>query len=313
MLLSEFDAIETLKIHTIESLRASTPVNSREEPYILEKGIVIGSNRTRSILMLTSGSIGNAKAVCLTHKQMLNAIARKSQVNTLAANSHFLNWISFDHIACLTEIHLHAMWASANQVHVQAADIVPNPLLFFDLIDKHRVAYTFSPNSFLASLLKALETPAASPLRSRLDLSCLRTIVSGGETSVVETCIALTKILQEYGALENVLAPAFGMTETCGGAIYSKNCPRRDVECNNEFATVGSCIPGMKMLITDGNGKDVGLEVKGNLEVHGPVVFEKYYNNPDATAISFNRPWFITGDLGFVDSLGQYVSLVFSP
>lgn len=161
------------------------------------------------------------------------------------------------------------------------------------------------PQFVLASLHTALGTTAVSELKSRLDLSCLHTIVTGGEACVVELCIALTQQLQKYGAPGNVLTPAFGLTETCGGVTYSKDFPRRDIECNNEFATNGVCIPGSEMRITDENGTDIGQNVTGNLEFRGFVVFNKYYNNTEATTKSFNQNWFVTGDLGSIDSLGQ--------
>ena len=179
-------------------------------------------------------------------------------------------------------------------------------MLFADLINKHRVACSFAPNFFLASLRRALERPDAAAFRSTLDLFCLRTIVTGGEANVVEICMALTRLLQEHGAPGNVLSPAFGMTETCGGSMCSKDCPRRDVECNNEFATVGTCVAGIGMRVTDEEGNDIGRDRPGNLEVGGQIVFKEYYNNPKATAESFNGKWFfVTGDRACIDSLGQ--------
>lgn len=253
--------------------------------------------------MLTSGSTGNAKAVSLTHANILASIAGKEEAHNIAGSGPFLNWIGVDHVAGLTEIHMYAIYVGAEQVHIQAADLVPSPLLFLDLIYKHRVAYSFAPNFFLAALRRAAEVPGA--LNVALDLSCLKTITTGGEANVVETCVALTEILHQRGAPNNVLSPGFGMTETCAGSVFSKDCPRRDIECKNEFATVGAAITGMKMRITDENGKEIGYNVVGNLEVNGPIIFREYLNNPEATQASFNGDWFITGDRGFIDSLGQ--------
>ena len=307
-LLSEFAKQDALRLRTIDSLTlGAESLNGYLQKDRLYFPVVQGQFKRAddlAVLMLTSGSTGNAKAVSLTHGQMLDSIAGKCDAHN-TKESPFLNWVGVDHVACLTEIHLHAMWAGASQVHVQAADLVPHPLRFLQLIQRHRVAHSFAPNFFLASLRRALESPDATELRNSLDLSTLRTIVTGGEANVVETCVALTKLLNEHGASSNVLSPAFGMTETCGGSIYSKDCPRRDIECNNEFATVGSCISGMDMRITDDSGKDIGRDVAGNLEVRGPVVFSKYYNNPKATSDSFHDGWFITGDRGIIDSLGQ--------
>jgi long-subunit acyl-CoA synthetase (AMP-forming) len=117
----------------------------------------------------------------------------------------------------------------------------------------------------------------------------------------VETCVALTKLLEEHGTAGNVLTPAFGMTETCDGALYSKDCPRRDVECKNEFATVGSSVSGMEMRITDSRGKVIGPNFSGHLEVSGPIVFQNTTIIRKPTAEAFNGIWFKTGDLGYID------------
>ena len=59
-------------------------------------------------LMLTSGSTGNVKAVPLRHGQILQALLGKSAHHGTTRRDVFLNWVGLDHVASLTEIHLHA-------------------------------------------------------------------------------------------------------------------------------------------------------------------------------------------------------------
>ena len=61
----------------------------------------------------------------------------------------------------------------------------------------------------------------------------------------------------------------------------------------------------MEMRITNEEGKEAGIDVPDNLEVKGPVVLERYFNNKQATEESFNDGWFITGDQGVINSSGQ--------
>ena len=82
-------------------------------------------------LMLTSGSTGNAKAVCLTHEQILAAIRGKLFNMPLPHGSTLLNWIALDHVASPIEIHLCAMFARLDQVHVPSVGMLSNPLRFF--------------------------------------------------------------------------------------------------------------------------------------------------------------------------------------
>ena len=101
-----------------------------------------------AVLMLTSGSTGSAKAVCLTHKQIFTAIRGKLSIMPLPQASALLNGVALDHVASLVEIHLCAMFAGLDQVHVPAVEMLGNPLLFLRLLSKHRISRTFAPNFF---------------------------------------------------------------------------------------------------------------------------------------------------------------------
>ncbi|KAF5879006.1 putative thioesterase domain protein [Botrytis fragariae] len=272
-LLPEFASQDVLRIQTIDDL---PPVPKDFDGYSMRGGIfcpldqvTLKKSGSLALLMLTSGSTGNAKAVRLTHGQILASVEGKSKAHSTRGQLPFLNWIAFDHVACVSENHLHALWVGAAQIMVQAEDIVPNPLSFLSLINRHQVAISFAPNFFPASLRRALENVDRPTLRNIIDISCLQTIVSGSEANLMETAVALTKLLKDYGASDPV-------------------CPRHDVKHNQEFASVGYSIDSMYMRITNTDGQDIGRNIVGNLEVRGAVVFSGYHNDPEATKDSFN-------------------------
>ncbi|PYH94685.1 putative non-ribosomal peptide synthase-like protein [Aspergillus ellipticus CBS 707.79] len=249
-----------------------------------------------ALLMLTSGSTGNAKAVCITHQQISASLSGKASALPVnpKENISFMNWIRLDHVGSLVEIHMHALLVGVNQIHLQPEDIISNPMLFLDTIHQHRVARTFAPNFFLCELVRVLESGVP---QSHLDLSCLRYIVSGGEANLVSTCVCISLLLNTLGAPKNAIIPAFGMTETCAGSIYNLSCPSYDVSQKHEIASVGQCVPGIRMRVT-------GEE--GNLEISGPIVFNRYYNNEQDTIKSFTSDgWFMTGDTAVIDSDGR--------
>src|SRR4051812_23553999 len=99
-----------------------------------------------AILVLTSGSTGNSKAVILTHANLLASMAGKAERQELTAADITLNWISFDHVAALLEAHLLPLYVGAVQFHANPAAIVADPLLLLWLVDRHRVSMTFTPN-----------------------------------------------------------------------------------------------------------------------------------------------------------------------
>jgi long-subunit acyl-CoA synthetase (AMP-forming) len=87
-----------------------------------------------ALLMLTSGSTGNSKIVCLTHEQIPASISGKSASLPVDNHSSFLNWVGLDHVGSLVEIHLHGMLIGVDQVHVQALDMISDPALFLGMI-----------------------------------------------------------------------------------------------------------------------------------------------------------------------------------
>ena len=118
----------------------------------------------------------------------------------------------------------------------------------------------------------------------------------------METCEALTKLLSYYGVEGDFIRPGFGMTETCPGSIYGKSCPSYELERCLDYGSLGSCIPGIPMRLVSDEDTVVAKGETEYLQVHGSIVFEKYYNNPEATADAFTDDgWFITGDQGFLD------------
>ncbi|KAI4158543.1 MAG: hypothetical protein LQ342_007325, partial [Letrouitia transgressa] len=302
-LLPDFLELEQLDIRTIQDLRPHSG------PTCFGRGT--GHTKmlhNRAVLMLTSGSTGNAKAVSLAHGQILAALDGKRRYHQTSHDDVMLNWIGLDHVANLTETHLHAMRLGATQIHIQAADLLVDPLQFIRLIHKHQVTFTFAPNFFLALLNKKLSIYDSEQNSESLDLSSLKAITSGGEAVVVETAVNLTGHLRRYGvgADVQVIRPGFGMTETCAGSIFSKACPSYDLVRNHEFASLGSCIPGMQIRVITDQGVNALPNEVGMLQACGPVVFSDYFNNAPATREAFTADeWFITGDRAMIDSDGN--------
>lgn len=254
-------------------------------------------------LMLTSGSTGKSKAAVLTHANLLAAMAGKAERQERSAADITLNWISFDHVAALLEAHLLPVYVGATQVHADPAAILADPILFLRLLDRHRVTMTFSPNFLLGHIIAALqaegrEISEAQPLA--LDLSCVRHIISGGEAVVVETGRRFLDLLAPFGLARTALWPAFGMTETCAGCIYSREFPERDAK--REFASLGLPVAGLEMRVVDDKEKPLPTGESGELQLRGPMVFGGYHNNEAATGAAFTPDgWFRTGDLGRIE------------
>ncbi|MFJ5811442.1 AMP-binding protein [Streptomyces sp. NPDC093093] len=271
-----------------------------EDLYGAEAGELHGAApEDTAILMLTSGSTGGSKAVMLTHGNLLASMAAKNGHHRLGPADTTLNWVSFDHVAALLECHLLPLYAGSTQVHAPAGAVLADPLEFLRLISRHDVTMTFTPNFLLGLINTAADRFVASG--EPLDLSRLRHIVSGGEAVVVATGETFLDHFAPYGLAGDALWPAFGMTETCAGSVYSRKAfPEADRGA--EFANLGTAVAGLRMRVVDGSDRTLPEGTVGEVQFTGPMITPGYHNDPRATADAFTADgWFRSGDLGRID------------
>lgn len=280
-ILSDMPEVPGLSVVALEELPAG----------LLETTVHEAGVDTPALLMLTSGSTGDAKAVVLTHDNLLAAMSAKAERLALTADDITMNWIDFDHIAAV-EAHLMPLCVGASQLHVEPRRILGDPLLFLRLVDAQRITVTFTPNFLLGQINKELARQAGD-----LDLSSLRRVISGGEAVVCATANAFLDRLAGFGLGRGVLTPAFGMTETCAGSVFSTEFP--DIDAGAEFASLGTPVRGLEMRVVDDDEVPVPDGAAGELQVRGPMVTSGYLNNDAATEAAFAPGgWFRTGDRG---------------
>ncbi|KAG6335181.1 hypothetical protein ID866_3907 [Astraeus odoratus] len=258
-----------------------------------------------AILFLTSGSTGFSKAVVHTHRTLLAACYAKGTSYGLTPDTKIMNWVGFDHVAGSIEMHITPLLSGSSQLHVHASVILSDPLRFLRLIEENSIEIAFAPNFLLAKLTRDLEK--RNDLFGTFNLSSLRRINSGGEAVVSKTAQAFATTLKNLASDSTwsfVISPGFGMTETCAGCIYDPT----DVLATppaHEFLELGTPIPGCEMRIVDpADGVTVRPDGEsGELQVRGPMVFVRYYNNTEATNSSFMEGgWYRSGDIGIIEN-----------
>jgi len=138
-----------------------------------------------------------------------------------------------------------------------------------------RVAYT----SLVPTMLRrVLETGAAEGGR---------VLVGGGPID--------RPLLERSVAAGVVALQTYGMTETT-----SQVCTVGPDDGVEAFGTAGRPITGAEIRITR-DGAAVGVGTEGRIEVRGPMVSPGYLGGP----VRARDDWFVTGDLGVVDSDGR--------
>lgn len=296
----QVNSISGLEIYLLSELKASALQHHVPADWVARTA----QPDDEAILFLTSGSTGFSKAVVHSHRTILAACSAKGEAYGLTPKTNVLNWVGFDHVAGSLEMHITPLLFGASQIHVHASAILSDPLRFLRLIDEKSINVAFSPNFLLAKLTRDLEK--RSDLIGAFDLSSIKRINSGGEAVISKTAQSFVNVLKKLSRdplkVSFVISPGFGMTETCAGCIYEP-VDLSTTEPKHEFLDLGRPIRGCEMRIVDPeDGKTVRRDGEsGELQVRGPMIFVRYYNNADATSSSFVDGWYRTGDVGIIE------------
>ena len=126
----------------------------------------------------------------------------------------------------------------------------------------------------------------------KLDFAFMKTFIAGGialESSVQKEWQAVT---------QSSLIEGYGLTEASPVV-----CVGRLDRPSAGFA--GYPLPSTEIRITDENGKELGINQEGELEVRGPQVMERYYNQAEETKLVLDKDgWLKTGDIAIINSEG---------
>lgn len=72
------------------------------------------------------------------------------------------------------------------------------------------------------------------------------------------------------------------------------------------FASAGKHLPDHELRLIDESGKPVRENEPGAIQIRGPLIFKRYFNNESATSACMTADgWFDTGDLGMLDLEGN--------
>ena len=260
------------------------------------------------LIVYTSGTTGHPKGAVLTQ-----AALAANAVNA----THFQDLTSADH--ALTVIPM---------FHVGGLNIQTVPLLLGGgRVTLHR---RFDPAVWLADV--EAERPTLSvlvpatmqavqrhPSWSTTDLSSLRLVVTG--SSAVPA-----PLIEAFHARGVPVAQMYGSTETAPIAVHQ----RADTAMRFVGST-GVAASLCELRIIDDDDRAVAQGVPGEILVRGPNLVAGYWRAPEATTASLlfdadgtagdgtagderdgsghgdRRPWFRTGDIGYVDADGQLV------
>ncbi|MBO3751455.1 long-chain fatty acid--CoA ligase [Streptosporangiaceae bacterium NEAU-GS5] len=221
------------------------------------------------MIMYTSGTTGRPKGAVLSHGNLTWNCVNVLLDLDLRRDEVTLISAPMFHAAALNMTCLPTFLKGGTAVVMPAF----TPESAFELIAKHRVTWMFGVPTMFAAMTRSPSWPSA-------DLSSVRILECGG-APVPE---ALIRAYRERGL---TFLQGYGMTEAAPGALF----------LGPEAADrVGSA--GKASFFTD-----VRLGESGEIQIHGPNVIERYWNQAvDLT----DDAWFRSGDVGRIDEDGYF-------
>ncbi len=261
-------------------------------------------------IIFTSGSLGRAKGVVLSQKNLSSNLVDMVSMVLITENDRFLSVLPMHHTYECTCGMLCPLYCGASAHYarslktvvddiqkVKATILLGVPLLFDKMfkriikgIKEDKVKSKIVPplvkvtNLFSLIGLKEIKRKIFHELHEKFGGS-VRIFIAGG--AAPDPLVA--KGLREFGFL---FIQGYGLTET--SPILALN--RVD---NFKDNAAGIPLPRVQIKINkpDENGS-------GEIWAKGPNVMLGYYKNEKATTDSFSEGWFKTGDIGFLDEDG---------
>jgi fatty-acyl-CoA synthase len=243
-----------------------------------------------AVLFSTSGSTGTPKAVSHSHFSILEGSTQMFGTAELTADDRYYN----DRImAWLMGYPLAFLHCGLTTVSTEWDFDTMDSLIAFTMaaIDDERCNATFFHPAEVHGAVQYIEQNGIS---WKIDL-----LMVGGLPIGSNTANAVKKIA-------NKMLIIYGTSEVFPSNIWQ--C--RDLSTLRDFIeyTGGYPLPGTESKIIDDDGHIVRSNIRGNICVRTPVMFQHYYNQPQETsAVLMDSGWFKTADVGYMTEDGLVV------
>ncbi len=234
-------------------------------------------------LLFTSGTSGEPKGVLHRNDVLMRAAAMEVEHLGLGGEDRIFVPSPLAHQTGF----LYGMWLAIVMGVPQIVQPVWNAPRALRALNDWDGTFVQAATPFLADLLKAVEDGERPP-------AALRIFVATGAAVPRGLAERATRILG------TAVCGGWGTTESCLGSLAVPGDEPAKV-----WGTDGRALRGIRLRITDPEGRVLPPGEEGHFEVLSPTMFEGYVDHPEWTAAAFTPDgWFCTGDLGVMDDSG---------
>ncbi len=244
------------------------------------RAIHAGADDETAVILFTSGSERDPKAVPLTHRNILANIDGLHQVLEFGPADVILANLPLFHVFG----HNTNFWLPL--INGATAITYPSPLEFrtiCTIVREEKVTMMMGTPAFLAGYLQKSEQG---------DFATVRLPITGADKCPEP----LRRGFREKHGID--LLEGYGATET--SPVISVNTPG-----HNRPGSVGRVLPNLQVRMEHyETGEECKVDEIGKILVKGHSVMAAYFDDFEATALRIRRGWYDTGDMGYMDADG---------
>jgi long-chain acyl-CoA synthetase len=232
-------------------------------------------------ILYTSGTAGEPKGVCLTHRNILADSTGCLKHARIDMDRRFLGVLPLFHTFGLTGVMILPLTLGATVHYLPRFQ----PMQVAKTIEEKKIDILMAVPSMYTAMAR-LKDVRPEQFRS------IYLAISGGEP-LPQNVFELTR--KNLGI---TVYEGYGMTET--SPVISINMPWK-----HKPGSVGTPIPDVEVRIVDDDGRALPTDATGNIQVRGPILMKGYYKRPDLTRTILDEAgWLHTGDMGHIDAEG---------
>lgn len=256
-------------------------------------------------LLFTSGTTGNSKGVCLSHKNICSNIFSVGSIVKVDTSTSILSILPIHHTYECTLGFLLVIssggsiafcdglrYISKNLQEYKPNIILSVPLLLENVHKKIMSSLQESLNKKYFNTGKHIMDSVPFFMKPIIKRKIAKSLGGNLKKIIVGAAAISEDLLISLEKFGITVLSGYGLTE-CAPLVAGNN------DFFNNFKSVGLPIPNVEFKIDNPNSEGIG-----EILVKGPNVMLGYYENETATKETFSGEYFKTGDLGKIDETG---------
>ena len=272
--------LEDIMAAITTSLKIRAAIIAARPASLIKKFVYSGREDETAVVLFTSGSEKDPKAVELSHKNIEANIDSISPLCDFQSNDVFMCTLPYFHVFGLTA----NLWLPIT--HGITMLTFANPLDFkkvCTIVREHKATFLVGTPAFFWGYLRKSE---------KGDFDSLRIALTGADKCP-------DSLREGFKAKHGITVyEGYGTTEC--SPVISTNFPGA-----NKPGSVGKPIPGVEVRIENyETGEECALGEDGRILVKGDNVMKGYFNDFEQTSLHIRQGWYDTGDMGNIDEDG---------